>query len=275
MKQAASRRPLPCDEELGAAVEINAAEWLRLQGRLPWVEFHDDGDVLRVFAGDTYPSNTVALARFTPANASRRVGEILQPHLEQRAACNWIVGPVSQPGDLARHLKGHGFSCRIHCAGMACMLDALGQSPPLPKGILIELVDTPRPLLPLTTERRQRRHKGRTIMARFTPRKVWHFSATLDGLPVGETTLLGGATVAGLYDVDVLERFRRRGIGSALVHAALRHGKKLGYRAAVLGATGTGASVYAQAGFREVCKLSFWKYGKMRQLADVQGLTAR
>jgi len=24
-------------------------------------------------------------------------------------------------------------------------------------------------------------------------------------------------------------------------------------------------SVYARLGFREVCKLSFWKYGKMRQ----------
>ena len=165
-------------------------------------------------------------------------------------------------------LKAHGFSCRIHCAGMACMLDSLAEPPPLPEGISIELVDTPQPMLPLTTERRQRRHEGRTTMARFTPRKVWHFSATQDGVPVGETTLLSGATVAGLYDVDVLERFRRRGIGSALVHVALRHGKKLGYRAAVLGVTGMGASVYARAGFREVCKLSFWKYGKMRQLTQ-------
>jgi GNAT superfamily N-acetyltransferase len=266
VKQTSCRRQFPGNEQLAAAVELNAAEWLRLQGRLLWVEFHDDGDVLRVFAGDTYPRNSVALARFTAASASPRVGEILQPHLRQRVACNWVVGPVSEPSDLARHLKAHGFSCRIHCAGMACDLDALGQPPPLPEGFLIELVDTPRPLLALTTERRQRRHEGRTTIARITPRKVWHFSATLDGLPVGETTLLSGATLAGLYDVEVLERFRRRGIGSALVHAALRYGKELGYRAVVLGATGMEASVYARAGFREVCKLSFWKYGKMRQL---------
>jgi len=154
VNQTTIRKPLVRDEQLAAAVEVNAAEWLRLQGRLPWVEFHDDGDALRVFAGDTYPRNTVALARFTAANASRRVGEILQPHLRQRVACNWIVGPVSEPSDLARHLKAHGFSCRIHCAGMACDLDALGHPPPLPEGISIELVDTPRPLLPLTTERR-------------------------------------------------------------------------------------------------------------------------
>ena len=265
-KQTGCLKPLPCGEELAAAVELNAAEWLCLQGRLPWVEFRDEGDALSVFAGDTYPRNTVALARFASANASRRVGEILQRHLEQRVACNWVVGPVSQPVDFTRHLKAHGFSCRIHCAGMACELDGLGETPPLPEGIRIDLVDIPRPLVRLTTERRQRRHEGRTLMAGFAPRQVWHFSAMSGDLPVGETTLLGGATVAGIYDVEVREGYRRRGIGMALVHAALRHGRKLGYRAAVLGATGMGARMYARVGFQKVCTLSFWKYGKMRQL---------
>jgi hypothetical protein len=37
------------------------------------------------------------------------------------------------------------------------------------------------------------------------------------------------------------------------------------YRASVLTATGMGLRIYAPLGFREVCKLSFWKYGKMRQ----------
>ncbi|HKS37379.1 MAG TPA: hypothetical protein VJW76_09335, partial [Verrucomicrobiae bacterium] len=72
--------PLPTlltDEKLAEAVELNNAEWLRLEGRLPWVEFHDDGDVLRVFAGDTWPRNAVALTRFTPESAHTRVAEIL------------------------------------------------------------------------------------------------------------------------------------------------------------------------------------------------------
>jgi len=46
----------------------------------------------------------------------------------------------------------------------------------------------------------------------------------------------------------------------------LRQAQQLGHAAAVLGATGMGLGVYARLGFREVCKLSFWKYGKMRQL---------
>ena len=103
-------------------------------------------------------------------------------------------------------------------------------------------------------------------MALVKPRQVWHFAASLEGRPVGETALCYGAEVAGIYDVEVMEAFRRRGIGTALVKAALRHSQLLGHAAAVLGATGTGLSVYARLGFREVCKLSFWKYGKMRQL---------
>jgi GNAT superfamily N-acetyltransferase len=98
---------------------------------------------------------------------------------------------------------------------------------------------------------------------------VWCFSATVDGKPVGETLLCAGAGVAGIYDVEVLEEFRGRGIGTALIHAALLTARtRLRCRAAVLGATGMGQSVYARAGFREVCKLSFWKYGKMRQLDE-------
>ena len=110
-------------------------------------------------------------------------------------------------------------------------------------------------------------------MARMKPRQVWHLAASVDGKPVGETSLCVGAGVAGLYEVEVLEKFRGRGIGSALVHAALTFAREqLGYRAAVLGATGMGLGLYTRLGFREVCKLSFWKYGKMRQQPTLANL---
>ena len=259
------RAPLS-DENLAAVVELNFAEWLRLQGRLPWVQLHDEGDALRLFAGDTWPRNNVALARFTPETAHRRVGEILAPHLRSKVACNWVVGPVSQPSDLGKHLRAHGFRCMIHCAGMGCDLDKLPPSPPSPDRVRVELVDQPPSLYPLTTERRRLRHQGRCAMALVQPRQVWHFAASLEGKPVGETTLCCGAGVTGVYEVEVMEEFRRRGIGTALVQAALRQAQQLGHAVAVLGATGMGLTVYARLGFREVCKLSFWKYGKMRQL---------
>ena len=154
----------------------------------------------------------------------------------------------------------------IHCAGMACVLDKLPPAPASPDRVQVELVDQPPALDPLTTERRQRRNQGRRIMALVEPRHLWHFAASHDGKPVGETALCCGAGVAGIYDVNVAEAFRRRGIGTALVHAALQQARRLGHGAGVLAASGMGSSVYARLGFREVCKFSFWKYGKMRQL---------
>src|SRR6266550_1472173 len=72
------------------------------------------------------------------------------------------------------------------------------------------------------------------------------------------------AGVAGIYNVEVLGKFRRQGIGSALMQAALRQARELGFRVVVLGATGMGHALYTRLKFREVCTLSFWKYGKMR-----------
>jgi len=83
---------------------------------------------------------------------------------------------------------------------------------------------------------------------------------------VGRTTLLAGTETAGIYDVNVIKEFRGRGIGTALVNTTLAQAKHLGYPTAVLSATGMGFNVYQRAGFREVGKLSFWKYGKMRRL---------
>jgi len=256
----------PADAELAAAVELNNVERLRLEGRLPGVEFHDEGDAIRVFSGDIWPDNRVVLARFAKGDAQRRVGEILAPHLKQKVACNWVVGPVSHSPELVQQLRAHGFSCRIHCAGMACDLTEPWAAPPVPDGISIALSEQPALLEPLTTERRRQQHKGRSALARLTPQQVWFFTASVGGQPVGGTAIVLGAGVAGIYGVEVLKKYRRRGIGTALVHTALVHARKqLGQRTAVLSATGMGKCVYARLGFREVCKMSFWKYGKTRQ----------
>jgi GNAT superfamily N-acetyltransferase len=149
---------------------------------------------------------------------------------------------------------------------MACDLTQIPPAPPAPRGVTIALTDEPALLEPLTTERRRQRHRGRSALARLKPQQIWFFAASTEGRPVGGTAIVLGAGVAGIYGVDVLEKFRRRGIGTALVRAALVFARdKLGQRAAVLAATGLGQGVYSRLGFAEVCKMSFWKYGKMRQ----------
>ena len=256
------------DKDLAAAVELNQAHWLRIEALMPWVHFRDDGDSLRVFAGDTWPRNRVALARFNSASVQQRVSEILAPHLKAKVACTWIVGPLSEPPDLEQHLRAQGFHCMIRCAGMARELKSLPPAPPEPPGVQIEPMDEPALLQPLTTERRRQRHHALTVAARLKPPEVWHFIARHKNRHVGGTTLLCAAGVAGIYGVEVLKEYRRRGIGAALMHTALRHAKQLGFSASVLSASGMGEQLYAKLGFREVCRLAFWKYGKMRQLTD-------
>jgi len=60
--------------------------------------------------------------------------------------------------------------------------------------------------------------------------------------------------------------------GSWALLAAASERPELFDRIAVLGATGMGHALYSRFNFREVCKLSFWKYGKMRQLSPVLAL---
>ena len=252
-------------ENLAAAVELNSAAHLRLEAHIPWAQFHEEPDVLRIFTGDSWPRNTVALARFTPANADKRIAKILDEHLQHKVACNWIVGPLSQPSDLGKYLCAQGFSCRIHCAGMACRLQDSPPETTLDKDTAVSLVDAPPLLVPLSTELRRKQHEARQIIARLRPRRLWCFSATVKGVPAGETIICAGAGVAGIYSVVVKEKFRRRGIGSALLRAALCQARELGFKAAVLSATGMGQTLYRRLDFEEVCKLSFWKYGKMRQ----------
>jgi GNAT superfamily N-acetyltransferase len=254
------------DDTLARAVEISHAGTVRLTAHLPWVDYREEADVIRSFSGDTWPPNAVAFARFQTETVERRVQEILDVHLKAKVACNWVIGPATEPLDLGQILRAQGFNCMIHCAGMACDLARLPAEPALPMDIVVRLVDEPPSLKPATTQRRRNRLVGRQLWARLRPRQVWNFCAFHEARPVGETMLLVSDDIAGIYGVEVLESLRGRGIGTALVWAALHEAARQGRAFAVLSATGMGVGIYQRLGFREVGKLSFWKYGKMRQL---------
>ena len=252
------------DAQAAAAVEINLSEWVMAQGEsLPDVEVHRDADVSWIYSDAGVPGITITLARFSEQTAEERCRAILDYHLFRLASSHWIMGPASQPANLSSILRSLGYSCRIHCAGMVC--DRVPATLPATKGVRVELVSE-RPLFePLTTERRKRAKALADGMASRVPQRIWYFGAWLDGKAVGRTTLFAGSETAGIYDVEVLKQARCRGIGTMLVHAALRHANALGFHRTVLAATGAGQGVYERCGFREVAKISFWMYGRMRQ----------
>src|SRR5438128_1484319 len=102
----------------------------------------------------------------------------------------------------------------------------------------------------LTTSRRKFSMASRQFQAARNPRRSFELFASIGMEPVGVFTIFLGETGAGLFDVDVMERMRNRGIGRALVRYACEFARECGAKAAVLIATNMGLSVYTKVGFR-------------------------
>ena len=85
-----------------------------------------------------------------------------------------------------------------------------------------------------------------------TPADVHHLVAREGPTLVGHTVLNVEGDSAGLYDVGVLPRARRRGYGRALTLAALAHARDLGCANVTLNATPEGELLYRSVGFRSL-----------------------
>ena len=88
-----------------------------------------------------------------------------------------------------------------------------------------------------------------------SPQRSWHALARVDGAFAGRAWAHvddGELACAGIYDVDVPRRFRRRGIGRAVTLAVCRAAAQAGARVATLNATGEGELLYRALGFRSL-----------------------
>jgi GNAT superfamily N-acetyltransferase len=94
-----------------------------------------------------------------------------------------------------------------------------------------------------------------TALIQIRPKRVWHFLAWFGDRPIGSSTLLIAAGVAGIYDVGVLAEHRRQGIGAEITAAACRFASQLGFHVAVLISSPLGQSPYRRVGFKEICRV--------------------
>jgi GNAT superfamily N-acetyltransferase len=72
------------------------------------------------------------------------------------------------------------------------------------------------------------------------------------GAPVATSMCVLTARVIGVFNVNVLPAFRRRGLGSAMTMAAVAAGARRGGRLAWLGSTPMSDGLYRRLGFREI-----------------------
>ena len=82
--------------------------------------------------------------------------------------------------------------------------------------------------------------------------------ASLNGELVGAIETFVGQTGAGIHGLTVLDPFRGRGIGSALVEYACNDAARRQAKTMALLATTEGQRVYSRRGFVEVARFGYW-----------------
>lgn len=262
----------PSRANLGAQVEQNLVQWVRFKGRLPDVELHCDDDAVWTLSISGDEPNQVCSTRFKPESADARISEILGYYRYHLRAANWWVGPGATPEDLGNRLRDHGLRCRKHVPGMAVDLRAFDATLPTPHRLVVDAIEDlsvfqkfEHPSIgPISTPRRAARLDRDIRLARLKPRHARYLMASLDGEPLGIATLFLGADVAGIYELAVIPRARGQGIGTVLTLSCLQLARRLGYRVAVLQASGKGESIYRRIGFNRVCTISHWYYPKAK-----------
>ncbi len=177
----------------------------------------------------------------------------------------WFVGPTSGPADLTERLEAAGLPPLTNTPGMALDIAAMRDEAPAIDGLEIREVATAEeldewlevcrisfPFDDATADVWRRVH----IPAGFgEERPLRNFVARLDGRPVACSALFTNGHVAGIWNVGTVAEVRGRGIGRAVTLAALRVGRALGYRVAILGSSPLGFPVYTRIGFVEVCRI--------------------
>lgn len=165
-------------------------------------------------------------------------------------------GPRAKPPDLHRHLEPSGFVAMDHWPpGMAVALSSVDRkSFPVVEDLNIEAVSGGAQL--------------RSWLGFFdafepamfeqllTSSSLRLYVGMMAGKPVGASMLFLSAGVAGLYHVEALPAFRRRGIGTALTLRPMEDASDGGYDYAVLQASTMGELVYRRIGFE-----SYFNYG--------------
>jgi GNAT superfamily N-acetyltransferase len=92
-----------------------------------------------------------------------------------------------------------------------------------------------------------------------SPSRIVPFVAYLEGRPVGSGELfLGKRKSAGLIGLSVLEAYRGRGIGTALLEYSCQEAAARGETTLSLIATSDGEQLYVRRGFVEVARFGYW-----------------
>jgi len=203
--------------------------------------------------------NGVIYTRLAPEDADGVIAAVTAKFRERGWLPAWWVMPNSRPADLAQRLSAHGYTPWDSDLGMAADLAAVPDAVPLPAGVTIERVRTEAALgdwLRAFGDGFGVPEWGMALYARL-PRGVppsqslfRYYLARADGVPAGSALWFPARNAAVVDEIATVPAVRRRGIATAVTHAALKDAQTAGYQTAVLVASKAGEGVYRRLGFR-------------------------
>ncbi|MFX0151737.1 MAG: GNAT family N-acetyltransferase [Candidatus Hodarchaeota archaeon] len=254
---------------IGTALEANLIEQVKFYGTSPLVNLYDENNMVRIVTGLPISIfNLIAGTTFTENDIDHKIELALKPFKKQKVPMIWWVGPTSTPRNLGTYLEKHGLEKSFDMLGMFYDLEKLENNLNLPPSFIYYRVDTNH-LLRLWTETQTEGFEANPNenedIFRFektlgiNPNSRWvRFIGFIGEKPVGVSILFLGAGVAAIFNVAVVPKFRRRGIGTLMTKIPLLKARSLGYKYGVLKASPLGAHLYKHLNFKECCKIGLY-----------------
>jgi GNAT superfamily N-acetyltransferase len=254
-------------ERLAAAIEESQSLYFQDLGRLPHARVRTSEEYVAVTTGVPFPFfNGIVRTHLAPEVVEAAIDREVAHFAQCGVPFVWWTGPSTAPADLGERLRARGFVLAYTGRGMAADLRGLPPSIASPAGLTIERVADAEALahwvrialevLGLPPEWEAPLLAMETGLG-WSPEDAYQrFLGTFEGHAVACSSVFLGAGVAGLHTVRTLAAARRKGIGTAITLAPLRHARERGYRVGVLSASSLGEPVYHRLGFGDYCRLS-------------------
>jgi ribosomal protein S18 acetylase RimI-like enzyme len=212
--------------------------------------------------------NAVLLARLAPHEVRARVEEVVAEHAARGAGFRWVVGPSSEPADLAEQVLASGAERLGESVGMAMTIPEDDLTLDMPglavEPLRVDNLDEFASLNRLAWERddafeARMRYLANKALGEPTNRRSW--IAYLDGEPVAASSLRLLPDLGYLQGCAVVPAHRRRGIYRALLRHRLHYLREQGFRYAAVWAAASGSAITCRSlGFQTICSAEFFEW---------------
>jgi GNAT superfamily N-acetyltransferase len=258
-------------EDVVRACEQNYLDFWRYVGKSPNASFSEDRGITRCISGVPQEvMNVVIRCTLDSGAIDSRIDEAIEDFRARRIPLIWHTGLLTRPRDIGRHLEARGFPHDYDLAAMAVDLDDMSNMPDVPREVssrsvnddsecrdwvacLTESWNSPKEALPWFLGNPCFNSVAGLGKVEGISRRM--YLGFLREKPVGALMLVWSRSIAGLQAVGTIPSATRRGVGAAVVRAALSDARAMGFRFVVVLSTVEGRKLYLKSGFREYGKL--------------------